>query len=337
MPDPDLIIILQKKISDLTESLESLWYSFTQKTGPGSNDIQGSKMQSVNFKTGVSGWELSPDGNLEANSGTFRGALSANSLDIPDTTTANSFHVNTAGDTWWGATTFGAAIASISKAGAAIFTNVSISGYSLVVKGTFGGDGSDGALSITSGTTTISIASAISLLKNYTTISITGTGVLAFSNPHANGSIVLLKSTLGTTLTSSATPMIDCSGLGANGGAAGGSGVSAGGAGSNGNSFFNFQTIGGGGGTTAPAGGAGGAVPTAFSPASPFSTNGIPLLKYGINFWVGAGGGGGGTSNASNNATQGPGGKGGGGLIIECGGAWNFTTTSGISVAGLVG
>ena len=45
------------------------------------------------------------------------GALSASSFDIPDTTTANSIHVNTAGDTWWGATTFAAALASISKAG----------------------------------------------------------------------------------------------------------------------------------------------------------------------------------------------------------------------------
>ncbi|MEK6878887.1 MAG: hypothetical protein AABY22_04730, partial [Nanoarchaeota archaeon] len=56
------------------------------------------------------------------------GSLSASSIDIPDTTTANSFHVNSSGDAWWGATTFAASVASVSKAGAAIFTNVKITG-----------------------------------------------------------------------------------------------------------------------------------------------------------------------------------------------------------------
>ena len=61
------------------------------------------------------------------------GALSASSLDIPDTTTADSFHVNTLGDVWWGATAIGSAIAKILKTGIATFTNVSITGGSLTL------------------------------------------------------------------------------------------------------------------------------------------------------------------------------------------------------------
>jgi hypothetical protein len=89
-----------------------------------------------------------------------------------------------------------------------------------------------------------------------------------------------------------------------------------------------FQTNGG----SAPsisAIGPGGAVPSPFY--SPFNQF---LLRY-AKVLVGSGGASGeANSNASGNATSGVGGNGGGALIIECGGAWNFTTTNGISVAG---
>jgi len=88
--------------------------------------------QSPNFVTGSTGWQFDSDGNLEANSGTFRGALVANSLDIPDTTTANSFHVDTDGNAWWGAAAIGSAVAKVLKTGVATFTNVTISGGSNV-------------------------------------------------------------------------------------------------------------------------------------------------------------------------------------------------------------
>src|ERR1035437_3459937 len=51
----------------------------------------------------------------------------------------------------------------------------------------FGGTGADGALAISSGTTTIDCANAAKVIKNYSSISITGTGTLAFSNPNTNG------------------------------------------------------------------------------------------------------------------------------------------------------
>ena len=78
------------------------------------------------------------------------GALSASSLDIPDTTTADSFHVNTSGDAWWGATAIGSAIAKILKTGIATFTNVSITGGSV------------------SGTTTVGIANVNLAARGWT-------------------------------------------------------------------------------------------------------------------------------------------------------------------------
>ena len=66
--------------------------------------------------------------NWDGSTLTIVGGLSVDQLDIPDTVTANSFHVDVDGNTWWGATTFGAGVASVSKAGAAIFTSVTLSG-----------------------------------------------------------------------------------------------------------------------------------------------------------------------------------------------------------------
>ena len=106
----------------------------------------------------------------------------------------------------------------------------------------FGGTGADGALSISSGTTTIDLGGASVVTKNYTSISITGTGKLAFSNPNANGTTIILKSQGNVTLTSSTAPMIDVSGLGG----AGGASVSAGSLsvnGNTGNSGITFNLI----------------------------------------------------------------------------------------------
>lgn len=186
----------------------------------------------------------------------------------------------------------------------------------------FGGTGADGALTITSGTTTINCGNAAVVIKNYTSISITGTGVLAFSNPNTNGTIVILKSQGNVTLTSSATPMIDMSGMGGAGGS-GGNGVAAGNGGSSGVGSM-FSAGGGGGGAASGGGGNGGGSGGA-------AVSGYTRMIYkGVVVTVGAGGGGGGggTSQTGNGAL------GGGGLVIECGGALNFTTSNGISVAG---
>lgn len=189
----------------------------------------------------------------------------------------------------------------------------------------FGGDGTDGALTITSGTTTVSAASAQKLIKNYSSISITGTGVLAFSNPYANGTAIILKSQGNVTLTSSATPMINASGMG---GSAGGAATNTdGGAGNNG-----FATLGvgptTGGGNSGATGGSAGAAPT-------IAINTTFLYRT-MLLATGGGGASGGSTNPTGLAS-GAGGIGGAILIIECAGALNFTTASGISVNGAIG
>lgn len=199
----------------------------------------------------------------------------------------------------------------------------------------FGGDGSDGALTISSGTTTIDLASAAVVVKNYTSISITGTGKLAFSNPGTNGTLIILKSQGNVTLTSSQAPMIDASGMGGAGGASvtstSNNNVNI--PGNNGNDGIG-AIIGGGAGT------AGGASTTVGVGGTYAITKTISkfLMKY-AGAYCGGGGGSGSALwvTAQTSGVSGAGGNGGGGLIIECAGALNFTTASGISVAGANG
>jgi hypothetical protein len=197
----------------------------------------------------------------------------------------------------------------------------------------FGGTGADGALTASSGTTTINLANAAVVVKNYTSISLTGTANVAFTNPNANGTLVIIKSQGGVTLTSSATPIIDCSGLGGAGGAAvstnSGSTLS-GNVGSNGYGTL-FLTNAGAPGTS----GGGGNPGVAISAVQPNVLSQF-LQRYAQAF-VGAGGGSGDAVSVSSGGSpvvSGAGGNGGGCLIFECAGAWNFTTANGISVAG---
>jgi len=96
----------------------------------GTNEMVEGDWRSSDYESGVSGWRIAADGSAEFNEG-----VTASELHIPDRdATANSFHVNTAGDTWWGATEtdFNAdnnnATAYILKTGAAVFQSVKISG-----------------------------------------------------------------------------------------------------------------------------------------------------------------------------------------------------------------
>lgn len=220
----------------------------------------------------------------------------------------------------------------------------------------FGGDGSDGALSISSGTTTIDCENEAVVVKNYTSVSITGTGKLDFINPHANGTIVILRSQGDVTLTSSEAPMIDLSGMGSS-------------VGNNGSWILDDDDHFGKNGGVA-SGGAGGAILTLrefyLTEIDRLARKAIYLAAGsaggdghnggGSNFGHGGGGGGshagvGGTGASGSSGgtcaggggirgqgvglgTAGDGGRGGGGLLIECGGSLNFTTANGISTAG---
>lgn len=215
------------------------------------------------------------------------------------------------------------------------------------------GDGSDGDLVITSGTTNIDLGGAQIVTKQYNSISITGTGQLTFSNPHANGTYILLKVKGDVTITSSASPAIDASGMGAAGGTggAGGSGYASGSAGSAGSNGYNIDTAttqygtGGSGGSDGGGGsaGTGGLILpnlTSYPKAVLASITAIDKLNrsaafYGrdqFKLYLACGSGGGGGGGGSHSAQGGAGGRGGGVLRIHCGGDLNFTST--ISVAG---
>jgi hypothetical protein len=210
----------------------------------------------------------------------------------------------------------------------------------------FGGSGSDGALSISSGTTTLDLGGASYYEKNYTSISITGTGQLAFSNPNANGTVIVLKSQGAVTLTSSASPAINATGMGSAGGAVA-SGTTTPTNASVAYTSSIFHQIPANSGST-PA-------------TKPSLINPNPLLRGALILAPGVGGGGGGDYSGTNGAggpggaslinnggsngggggntgagSNGAGGGGGGALMIECNGAYT-NTSSIISTAGLAG
>lgn len=190
--------------------------------------------------------------------------------------------------------------------------------------GQFGGTGADGALAINSGTTTLDINSANVLVKNYTSITIDGTGALAFSNPANDGSIIILRSLGNVTITSGAARAIDLRSIGGLHGAAATAGtssyeivlgdVSRGGAGVNQSAVDPVN---------------GGAIYTG-TKLYTSSANHLYRKYVLVSPGSGAGGGGAGVTGAG-----GAGGRGAGAIIIECGGALNITGT--IDASGATG
>lgn len=285
------------------------------------------------------GSSLVISGNISATTGTI-GGFTITATDLSATSGGNTTTLSS-GSVAFSAGPTGSPTVTISQAGILTATGAIINGYAQTNIGTFGGDGSDGALTITSGTTTVNLGGAAVVTKNYTSISITGTGTLAFSNPHANGTVIVIKSQGAVTLTSSSTPMIDARNTGAAGGAGGTRSSAGGGAsGSSGTDgkanaavVTHFGVL-----SNGNAQGAGGAIGTVGFPTD--VTTLISIFGKYPSVYVGAGGGGGGcswNSGGSGTTVGGTGGNGGGCLIIECKGAFNFTTTGGISVSGSVG
>lgn len=218
----------------------------------------------------------------------------------------------------------------------------------------YGGTGADGALSISSGTTNIDLAGASVVVKNYTSISITGTAAVTFTNPHANGTIIIFKSQGNVTITSSANPTIDLRSLGATGGS-GGANEANGSVGNLGMTSFGVGTDPGDPGVKNSSAGAAG---TKLGPAITIHGKLVPLGcgsgggggagggEVSLSAATAPGGGGGGSvintgtaggagSTSSTAGSGGAGGRGGGALYIECDGALNITSV--INAAGSVG
>ncbi len=201
----------------------------------------------------------------------------------------------------------------------------------------FGGNGSDGAL-VVSGTTTISLGSATEVIKNYTTLTIDGGALLNFSNAHTNGTRTILRVQGDVTISGT----IDVSDLGA----AAGVGSSAGGFsfsdGADGSPTLRAKyvklTAGGGYHASTGTGGAAGTKDFAydFLSSTTYPTEIANVYEFVL---PGSGGGGAGSSGNGGGGTGvgGAGGKGGGALLIECGGALNFSPGGVLSANGANG
>ncbi|GIW67878.1 MAG: hypothetical protein KatS3mg096_746 [Candidatus Parcubacteria bacterium] len=82
----------------------------------------------------------------------------------------------------------------------------------------FGGDGSDGDLVITAGTTTLDLGGQKIFVKNYNNLEISGTGQLNFINPHNDGTLIIFRVKGDCKITSTNNPVIDLRNLGGLGG-----------------------------------------------------------------------------------------------------------------------
>ena len=239
---------------------------------------------------------------------------------------------------------------SINSDGTAEFQGLVIGGVVQTSKGTFGGDGSDGALTV-SANIDIDALTVNYVVKNYETLTINAGNTLGLTNPATNGTILHIKVQGDVTINGS----INLQGDGAAGGTAGASGGGASSAGSNMDLRWSDTTnqfggavgvsvgAGGGGGggahktvgTAGTVGGGGGSAGGAAGTVlSLFTSNVNPNIFKNIRAICGAGGGGGG--GGQNNA-GGAGGRGGGVFILECGGDLTFGSASTINVGGADG
>jgi len=213
-----------------------------------------------------------------------------------------------------------------------------------------GGNGSDGALSISAGTTTIDAGGEPIIEKNYTDVSITGTATLTISNPHANGTILLIRSQKNFVFAAGAT--LSLAGMGAVAGVGGVDATNAGiprigNSGTAGGDALqptvtslggNFGAGGGAGSAVGVGGGACATIPInirTFFFGSPNSPLAVASTGGG-----GAGGGAGGNGNDAYGTNAGVGdggngGRGGGGLAVFVNG--NLSLAGTITFAGVAG
>lgn len=96
-------------------------------------DISAVSIKSNNFVSGSAGWQILYSGDVELNSGTFRGSLEASSIHIPSITAVNSFHTDSDGNSWWGSPNRATANAYVLNTGEANFSNALIIGTSDII------------------------------------------------------------------------------------------------------------------------------------------------------------------------------------------------------------
>lgn len=114
--------------------------------------------------------------NWDGTNLTIVGNINVSSINIPDATTASSFHVDSAGDTWWGvnvASGLANAPASVTAAGVAVFKSISLSG-SVSISGIANNTSTD--ISLLSNTQNMVFTSASATQINWTS------GTIVLSN-----------------------------------------------------------------------------------------------------------------------------------------------------------
>jgi len=189
----------------------------------------------------------------------------------------------------------------------------------------FGGDGTDGALSVAAGTTNIDASGANIVIKNYTSISIASGATLALTNKAAGGTILILRSQGNVTIEG----LIDLEGDGAA-------------ADTNGFSILDYSADhegGSGANGSGSTGGAAGTIGAILNLKDLYSTpDAIRLYKRVLNLACGSGGGTGGAGDGTGTpGAGGAGGAGGGVLIIECAKALDFDVGGEININGTIG
>jgi hypothetical protein len=228
---------------------------------------------------------------------------------------------------WIGHKDFSSAPFSVDMSGNLTATSATIGGYLLSSKGSFGGDGSDGVLNVTSGTTTLDAASANVLIKNYSSINISAGATLTISNKPNDGTILAIKCTGNVNIQGT----IEMSGMGGNGGTTTLGGAQQG-------FGIIFDALGSVTGKNGAAVGTAGAAGAIISSKQAYSTTttGESLLSIGKSILICCGSGGGAGANPTG-ADHTQGGAGGGGLIIECLGNLTLGASSSVKVNGVTG
>ena len=123
--DPDRIIS-GSSISSISQSIGLILSGKTGFSNDETGYILGNDEGVQKFYIGTSSDYL----NFDGTDVTISGTLSAGAIDIGSG--ANSFHVDSSGNTWWGAVAIGDAVAKVLKTGIATFTKITISGGSNV-------------------------------------------------------------------------------------------------------------------------------------------------------------------------------------------------------------
>jgi hypothetical protein len=282
LPDPEEQVITNQDVQDVVNS-QLTNYDDIIRLGSGNQVItidkdQGLSIGDANFASAP--FSVDMDGNVVATT------LATTQLDIPDTTTANSMHVNTAGDTWWGANSadFVAdndnAKAYVLKTGVAKFqaattigdesldqfvkwetvgSTVVINNSGIAFQDSFG-DGSDGVVTISGNTTLTSDVYYDSLTVN-SGITLTTAGYRVFvKDTLTNNGTIAWKGNDGSNGVDGGVTSIQAKGAGGAGGAALAAGFftagedgKAGGDGGDGSTFNNSNDQNGTAGTAGDA------------------------------------------------------------------------------------